>query len=148
MEIIGLDGLIPADSATGEPTGLKVEALALETDGAYDALHCYAGLGEGAPRWYPDDDSDQFTAESFASLGGGAWDVAPHLSGEAVPTISWPDDQPLPIDITCVGIVEGSADPVADLAGGPVLVPEQHSHPWKYHAHKRNLHHLCQRSSG
>jgi LysM repeat protein len=116
MEIIGLDGLIPADPGAGEPVGLRAEVLALETDGAYDSLHCYVGLGEGAPRWYPDDDSDQSTAESFASLGGGSWDVVPHLSGGAVPVISWSGDQPLPINIlTCVGIIEGSTDPAVEL---------------------------------
>jgi hypothetical protein len=123
MEIIGLEGLIPADPTAGEPVGLRAEVLALETDGAYESLHCYVDLGGGDPRWYPDEDLDQSTYESFASLGGGSWDVAAHLSGEAVPVISWPDDQPLPISITCVGIIEGGTDPAVELGWLELNVP-------------------------
>jgi LysM repeat protein len=95
-----------------EAVGLRVEALALETGGAYESLHCYIGVGEDAPRWYPDMDDDQTTDESFASLGGGSWDVAAHLSEGTALIVPWPGSEPLPIDVTCVGVVGGATDAV------------------------------------
>lgn len=123
VRLVGLEGLIPAVPTAGEPVGLRAEVLALETDGAYESLHCYVDLGGGDPRWYPDEDLDQSTYESFASLGGGSWDIAAYLSGGAVPVISWPGDQPLPISITCVGIIEGSTDPAVELGRLELNVP-------------------------
>jgi hypothetical protein len=96
----------------GEPTALKVEILNLETTESYEGLHCYISFGESeeAPsQWYPDFDGDQSTDDSFPSSDGRHWDVAPHLSGDAVPFITWPEDQPLGINSTCVGIADGGA---------------------------------------
>jgi hypothetical protein len=109
IEILGMEGVVVTDN---EPVGLRVEVLALETDSEYESTHCYVGLGDNAPRWYPDPDGDQSTDDSFDSLGGGSWDVVGHLSGLAVPIISWPGGQPLPIDITCVGMGDGGADAI------------------------------------
>jgi hypothetical protein len=95
-----------------EAVGLRVEALALETDRAYESLHCYIGVGENAPRWYPDADGDQTTDESFAPLDDGGWEVAAHLSEGTALVIPWPGDEPLPIDVTCVGVVDGATDAV------------------------------------
>ncbi|MBN1814742.1 MAG: LysM peptidoglycan-binding domain-containing protein, partial [Anaerolineae bacterium] len=102
-----------------EAVGLRVEALALKTGGAYESLHCYVGIGENDPRWYPDADGDQTTDESFASLGDGGWDVAAHLSESTALIVPWPGSEPLPIDVTCVGVVDGATDAI-DL--GQVLI--------------------------
>jgi hypothetical protein len=105
--------------------GLRVEVLALETDSAYESVHCYVGIAMSPPRWYPDVDGDQSTDESFPSLGDGVWDVTGYLSGGAVPTIYWDGNQPLPVEITCVGIFSGGQDAVdlgfLDLA----ILPEE-----------------------
>jgi hypothetical protein len=95
-----------------EAVGLRVEALALETDRAYESLHCYVGVGENDPRWYPDADGDQATDESFASLGDGGWDVAAHLSEGAAIIVPWPGGEPLSIDVTCVGVAGGATDAI------------------------------------
>ncbi len=101
----------PVPSAEGgEPTALKVEILALETMEGYEGLHCYVSFGEAddtASQWYPDFDGDQATNDSFPSSDGRNWDVEPYLAGDAVPTIIWPEDQPLGINTTCVGIADG-----------------------------------------
>ena len=112
VQFLGLDLPGLAGAATGEPVGVHAEALALQTDAAYEAVHCYVGMAESCPQWYPDEDIDQTTDESFASLGGGSWDIASHLSGSASTTVFWPDDQPLPIEITCVGTSGGGTDAV------------------------------------
>ena len=106
----------PVPSADGgEPTALKVEILALETMQSYEGLHCYVsfGLSDIAPsQWYPDFDGDQTTDDSFPSSDGRNWDVEPYLAGGALPTIYWPEDQPLGINMTCVGIADaGMAAP-------------------------------------
>ncbi|MBN1180353.1 MAG: hypothetical protein JXD18_14165 [Anaerolineae bacterium] len=93
-----------------EPVLLRVEALALETGAAVESLHCYVGIGEGEPRWVPDDDSDPSTDESFAALGGGGWDVEAHLSGDRAAVFTWPGDQPLTVTVTCVGAAGGGTD--------------------------------------
>lgn len=95
---------------TGIPRSLRVEILGLRTGSAYEGLHCYVGLGDGLPRWLPDADGDPETDESFTSLGGGAWDVAGHLSGAAAPVVQWRSDQAIPIDIACVGLTGGGLD--------------------------------------
>jgi LysM repeat protein len=95
-----------------EPVLLRVEALALETGAAYESLHCYVAVGEGDPRWYPDDDGDPATDESFGTLNGEVWNVAAHLSGDYAPVFPWPGDQPLPVTITCVGLHAGGTDAV------------------------------------
>lgn len=109
IEILGMEGVVVTDN---EPVHLRVEALALETDSEYESAHCYVSLGGGDPRWYPDPDGDQSTDDSFDSLGGGRWDVAAHLSDAAAPLISWPGNEPLPIDVTCEGMSGGGSNSV------------------------------------
>lgn len=98
---------------SGEEAGalaLRLEIPTLHTGEAYDGLHCYVGLAGGAPQWYPDADNDQSTDESFALLGSGQWDAGAYLDGETAPVITWPGDQPLPLDVSCVGITAGGTD--------------------------------------
>jgi hypothetical protein len=104
----------PVPSAEGgEPIALKVEILALETMESYADLHCYVSFGESgvAPsQWYPDFDDDPSSDDSFPSSDGRHWDVEPYLAGDALPTIIWPEDQPLGINTTCVGIADDGMD--------------------------------------
>jgi len=107
-----LFGLGPLDffGEESEPLTLRLEIPTLHTEESYDGLHCYIGLAGGAPQWYPDADNDQSTDESFPLLGSGEWDSAAYLDGEAAPVITWPSDQPLPLDVSCVGITAGGTD--------------------------------------
>jgi hypothetical protein len=105
LQLLGLS--FDLSDFAAEETYLHVELLGLETGVAYESLHCYVDVGEIDPRWYPDRDLDQSTDESFAYLGDGAWDVADALSGQSILPVSWPGNQPLPIDITCVATGEG-----------------------------------------
>jgi hypothetical protein len=99
-----------SDILPAQETRLQVELLGLETGAAYESLHCYVGVGGITPLWYPDQDLDQSTDESFAHLGDGAWDVASVLSAPAIPPVTWPGDEPLPIDVTCVAMGGGGTD--------------------------------------
>jgi hypothetical protein len=114
LEVIfaGEGQVVAHTESSDEPVGLRIEILALQAEGAYEKLHCYLSVGEREPLWHPDTDGNQDTEESFASLGGGAWDVAEHLAGGRAPLTSWPGDQPLPIDVACVGIAEGGTNAV------------------------------------
>jgi hypothetical protein len=113
LELLGWEGLTVIEPAGAEePLPLQVELLGLETTAPYDALHCYVALGDNDPRWYPDVDGDQSTDESFAPLGDGQWDVAASMAGDGAPLINWPADEPLPIDVTCVGLTGGGSDAV------------------------------------
>jgi hypothetical protein len=111
MELLGIHwpfgGLLGDETAT-----LQVEALSLETGAEYESVHCYIGVGDNEPLWYPDDDLDQASDESFASLGGGLWDIAAHLSGDRAPTFNWPREELLPIDVTCVAVGGGGSEPL------------------------------------
>jgi len=120
VEEIGVDLPDPADELSDEPVSVQVEALALQTDGAYEALHCYASMGHLEPQWYPDVDRDQSTDESFAALGDTDWDVAAHLGGDNAPVFTWPGNLPMPFDINCVGITGGGTDSV-DLGRVEIL---------------------------
>jgi LysM repeat protein len=119
LSILELWGVFTLPEPEGEVASLRVEALALETGGAYESLHCYIGAGEGDPHWYPDVDGDQATDESFVPLGDGGWDVAAHLSDNTALIVTWPVDEPLPLDVTCVGVLDGATDAI-DL--GQVLI--------------------------
>ena len=113
LQLLGR-GFDLGDIFPAQETYLHVELLGLETGAAHESLHCYVGVGEIDPRWYPDQDLDQSTDESFAYLGDGAWNVADALSGSAIPLVAWPGDQPFPIDVTCVAM-SGSGTDALDL---------------------------------
>ena len=111
-EDVGLD-LPEADGPLSEePISLKVEALALQTEVGFEALHCYVGMGDIEPRWYPDADHNQTTDESFTLIGDGSWNVAEYLSGDQAPVIMWPGNQAIPFDVSCVGIIAGGTDSI------------------------------------
>jgi hypothetical protein len=59
---------------------------------------------------HPEVDSDQTADESFASLGGGAWDMTPHLAAPSAPVLLWPGNQPLPASLECVGVLGGTEE--------------------------------------
>jgi hypothetical protein len=106
------EGLFPEPGLSEEPVSLRLEALSLQTDAAYERVHCYIGMADALPRWYPDADGDQSTDEWFAPLPDRMWNVAEYLSGEAAPIITWPGNQPLSVDATCVGILGGGTEAV------------------------------------
>ncbi|NIS79294.1 MAG: hypothetical protein GTO14_03530 [Anaerolineales bacterium] len=103
---------VDAPARGDEPLVLRVEILGLQTDRHYGGLHCYLGSGDIPPRWYPDEDGDQSTDESFPSLGGGAWDVASTLSGELAPSFPTTSMDPIDLDVTCVGLTHGGMEAV------------------------------------
>jgi len=100
--------LLPVDM----PEQLKLEVLSLETRSSYEMLHCYAILAGVEPRWIPDVDGDQSTDETFTSTGGAgtAWNVAEHFARENAFTFSWPISDPVPLDLSCVGVLAGGLE--------------------------------------
>jgi hypothetical protein len=101
-----------ANPAPEETTRIRLEALGLEVDAPYEGVHCYVSVGLTSPAWIPDADHDPVTDESFAPLGGAAWDIASHYSEDAAPSFPWPSDQPLPFEMSCVGVRGGGSDAV------------------------------------
>jgi hypothetical protein len=95
-----------------EPTMLQLEILELTTTRAFEGLHCYVGLGGTPPRWYPDEDGDQTTDESFASLGAGVWEVAPYFSDDRALNLPWGSTEALTVEATCVGLTSGGMEAV------------------------------------
>lgn len=112
IEDLGLDPAEPSDTLSEEPISVQVEALALQSNSAYESLHCYIGMGLIEPLWYPDTDFDQTTDESFASTDGIGWNVAVHLSEDAAPIFTWPGNEAIPFSISCVGIIAGGTDSI------------------------------------
>jgi LysM repeat protein len=96
----------------GEPTGLRFEVISLRTGASYEGLHCYVGLAGSTPTWYPNLDGNPTTDESFStySVGGATWDVGEYLSGEDVPALFWPENTPIPFELSCVGITGGGTE--------------------------------------
>ena len=90
------------------PVVLRLEVPRLQTGNSYDQLHCYVGLADSLPQWYPDRDASQETDESFVALGDGWWNTEGILLGDAAPLILWPHDQALPASINCVGVAGGT----------------------------------------
>jgi len=95
-----------------DPIMLRLEIPGLRTWVDYDMLHCYLGLGEGLPQWYPDQDHNQSSDEYFEKLGHGWWNTEDILVGDDAPLISWPGDQPLTATISCIGTAGGGSDAV------------------------------------
>jgi len=93
---------------TDELANLRLEVTALRTWEEYGRLHCYVGLADILPQWYPDRDRNQSTDEYFENLGRGWWDTEDTMQGDAAPVIQWPMDQPLPASIFCVGTNGGT----------------------------------------
>jgi hypothetical protein len=111
-EDVGLDLPETEDPLSEEPTSLKIEALALQTEAGFEALHCYVGMGDIEPRWYPDADHNQSTDETFSLIGDGSWNAAEYLSGDQAPVIMWPGNLAIPFDVSCVGIIAGGTDSI------------------------------------
>jgi hypothetical protein len=99
-----------AIQGSDEPVLLQLEVLSLESSQAYESLHCYVGLGDITPRWYPDHDGDQDSTEYFYSDNGTSWQVEEYLAGHNALGIFWPGNQTLTFEITCVGIRGGGTD--------------------------------------
>ncbi len=112
IEDLGLEPADSTDTLPEEPISVQVEALALRSNSAYESLHCYIGMGYIEPLWYPDTDYDQTTDESFASADGTWWNVAEHLSEDSAPIFTWPGNEAIPFNISCVGIIAGGTDSV------------------------------------
>lgn len=94
-----------AYQASSEPIQLTVEVLTLETPISYESLHCYISLATDSPRWLPDEDGNQATDESFASSNlGHTWGISQHMANDQALRLYWQEDQPIPIDLSCVGI--------------------------------------------
>lgn len=77
---------------------LYMEILGFETNIVYEDTNCYVSLAEGP------------------------WDVTDMRS--AANTFIWPDDQPLPFDVTCVGIASGGTDSV-ELGSVAMRIPPE-----------------------
>ena len=110
VEAIDFLQAFPVGEGRGTTIGLRLELLSLHTQADYEGLHCYIGLGGAPPRWYPDQDGDPSTDESFASLGGGDWDVGAQLAGASGLVIPWRNDLTIPIDVACVGLSGGGLE--------------------------------------
>jgi len=118
--IPGSDG-IPYDEG---PVILLLEVPRLTTDIILDSLHCYVGLAESLPQWYPDRDHNQATDESFERIRGGAWDTEGILLGDAAPRITWFEDEALPANITCVGVT-GRGEETVDFGRLEIEIPPE-----------------------
>ena len=91
-----------------DPVELVIEVQALQTREAYESLHCYVSLAGSTPTWVPDADYDQSTDETFESRADGSeWNVARYLSDTESTTITWDSNTPVPLDISCVGVMGG-----------------------------------------
>ena len=95
--------------------GLQIEIPEIRTSNGLEELHCYVGFAGAPPIWYPDADGDQTTDEEFEILEVTdeytGWDVAPFLVGNgATPIIFWPENEPLPLEVSCVGVAGGGTE--------------------------------------
>ena len=111
----------------GTPTGLRLELVSLRTNTIFEGLHCYIGLADSTPMWYPDLDSNQSTDESFSLIGGAggegaAWNTSEYLTGMEAPTVFWPDDRGIPLEINCVAIVSGGTEAL-ELGRSELTIP-------------------------
>jgi len=117
-------GIFEVFSPEGEQATLRLEITRLRTLGTYDNLHCYVSLAENLPQWYPDDDHDQATDESFEALDAGWWSTTPGLVGSSAPVIPWPENNPLPMTVSCVGVAGGGTEAV-DLGQAALEIPPE-----------------------
>jgi LysM repeat protein len=99
----------------GELIGVQADLLSLETGAAYEGLYCYIGIGDQPPNRYPDQDGNPATDEWFdmheTTAGGPAlWQVEGLLEAGNAPLAFWPQDQAVPFNIACVGIMSGGTE--------------------------------------
>ena len=111
----GIFESVETNSEPGRPIRLRTEVISLRTSATYEGLHCYIGLMGNTPNWYPDLDRNPGTDESFSVLNGAGgdgagWNVRTYLSGENAPTLFWTANQPIPFEISCVGIAGGGTE--------------------------------------
>jgi len=116
---------------TEEMSTLRLEVTALRTWEEYERLHCYVGIAELLPQWYPDRDRNQATDESFEKLGRGWWNTDETMQGDAAPVIQWPVDQPFPASIFCVGTTGGLTEAV-DFEKVELNIPPEQWNGIKY----------------
>jgi len=106
-------GAVDSDAEPSDtPTELRLEFPLLETEEAYESLHCYVGYAGSPLQWYPDEDFDQTTDESFSIVettvqGSISWNIQEYVSGDRVPSLYWTANRPVPFEISCVGITGG-----------------------------------------
>lgn len=112
LELLGYFGVLERFGPDPGDATLQLEITSLRTWNPYQGLHCYLSLAGSLPQWYPDQDGDQATDESFEPLDHGWWETGPGLKGSGAPLISWPEDQALPVTISCIGIIEGGTEAV------------------------------------
>ena len=112
LELMGFFGILERFGEDPGDATLQLEITSLRTWNPYQGLHCYLSLAGSLPQWYPDQDGDQATDESFVPLDHGWWETGPGLEGDGAPLISWPEDQALPVIISCVGIADGGMEAV------------------------------------
>ncbi len=91
---------------------LRLEVTALRTWEDYERLHCYVGVAGELPQWYPDQDRNQATGETFEKLGRGWWSTEETMQGNEAPVVRWPGNQSLAASIFCVGITGGGTESV------------------------------------
>ena len=108
----------------GDSILLTLEGLGLQTDTAYDEVHCYVGIGYRTPRWYPDTDWNQSTDESFAMTGDRSWNIDEYLSGDNAVHIGWPRNEPVNISINCMATT-GSGTTAVDLGMAEIIAPPE-----------------------
>jgi hypothetical protein len=122
---IGFSSLQRLSTSDQAPNLLKLEIIELTTTRAFEGLHCYIGLAGSPPRWYPDQDADQTTDETFTSLGAGIWEVAPYFSGSRAPYLPWDSTEALEVEATCVGVTGGGLEAV-EAGYLSVSIPMEH----------------------
>ncbi|MCD4674033.1 MAG: LysM peptidoglycan-binding domain-containing protein [Anaerolineaceae bacterium] len=109
--------------------GLQVEVLSLLTSSDLEGLHCYIGFAGAPPLWFPDADNDQTSDESFSILENiadlSSWDVEPYLRSDSTPIIFWPENDPLPFEIACVGVAGGGTQAL-DLGRAQFTIAPQY----------------------
>ena len=122
LQSADIDEDIPDDAGVST---LLIEALDLVTGQAYEGVHCYAGLGGRSPLWYPDVDRNQSTDESFSPLGNNHWDIAKFLSDPHGITTAWESGNPIPLELTCIGVTSGGTEAV-ELGHLALEIPPEH----------------------
>lgn len=105
-----LDEIFPG--LGGEPTGLQIELLGLETGAAYDGLFCYLGAAGNPPNRYPDGSEDldldaTFQLDETAEGETALWRVDGALAPENQTIVFWQRNRALPLELACVGISGG-----------------------------------------